>query len=189
MDIEPHPTVRAAHRPKAAQRGLVIIYTGDGKGKSTAAYGLALRAFGRGKSVKIFQYTKTSSPRVGEHRAFARLGIPIEVLGDGFDWDCRDAEHCIQLARQSWARAKAAILGGEHFMVVLDDFMYPLRKGWLDLDEVLRSLLLRPVGVHVVLTGRNAPQDLIDLADTVTRMALTKHHYMAGVPPQRGIED
>jgi cob(I)alamin adenosyltransferase len=189
MQIEAPPRVRAAPKPSSARRGLVIVHTGDGKGKSTAAYGLALRAFGRRKSVKIFQFTKAASSRVGEHRLFAQLGIPIEVLGDGYEWDCRDAAHCVQLAGQSWARANAAIHGGKHFMVVLDDIMVALRHGWLKLDDLLQSLRTRPADVHVVLTGRNAPQDLIDLADTVTRMTLIKHHYMAGVAMQRGIED
>ncbi len=174
---------------RGPRRGLVIVHTGDGKGKSTAAYGLALRALGRGKKVKIFQFSKAISARVGEYRAFARLGMPVEVLGGTFDWDCRDADHCALEGGRAWARARAAILGGEHFMVVLDDIMLALRRGWLALDELLLVLQQRPHAMHVVLTGRNAPQDLIDLADTVTRMSLTKHHHMAGVPAQRGIED
>ena len=174
---------------RLTRRGLLVVLTGDGKGKSTAAWGMALRAVGRGRDVRVFQLTKASSARLGEYRAFARLGITMDVLGQGFDWDCRSAEHCEQLASQSWARAQSALQSEEPFMVILDDLLYPLRQGWLELDKVLQVLHGRPAHMHVVVTGRNAPQSLLDLADTVTRMSLTKHHYMQGVAPQRGIED
>ena len=98
-------------------------------------------------------------------------------------------DHSAQLARDGWERARATILGGEHFLVVLDEIMYPLRYGWLPLDPVLETLRTRPSHVHVCLTGRGAPQELIDLADTVTEMTMVKHHFKAGVPAQRGIED
>src|SRR5690606_20970623 len=101
----------------------------------------------------------------------------------------KDLEHSAQLAREGWARAAAAITAGEHFMIVLDEVTYPLRYGWLDLQEVLRVLQARPGHVNVVLTGRGAPQELVDIADTVTEMRLVKHHFDAGVPAQRGIED
>lgn len=176
-------------RRRKSRQGLVVVLTGDGKGKSTAAFGMALRAIGRQKRVRIFQFTKVASERVGEHRAFARLGMPIEPLGGGFDWDCRDAAHCLQVATRQWAAAAAAIRDERNFMVVLDDITYALRQGWVDLDDLLQTLFLRPQNLHVVLTGRNAPQDLLDMADTVTRMTMAKHHYMAGVAAQRGIED
>ncbi len=185
--LTPSSTSRPSSR--GVRRGLIIALTGDGKGKSTAAFGQALRAYGRGKSVRIFQFTKARSSRVGEYRAFQKLGMPIDILGGAFDWDCRDAEHCGQLVRQAWQKAQAALMDDAHFMVVLDDLTYALRNGWVALDDLLLTLHRRPASVHVVLTGRNLPQDLIDQADTVTRMAMTKHHYMAGVPPQRGIED
>jgi cob(I)alamin adenosyltransferase len=174
---------------RGGRRGLVIALTGDGKGKSTAAFGQALRAFGRGKTVCIFQFTKACSARVGEYRAFQKLGLPFNVLGDGFDWDCRDAEHCGLLVRQAWNKAQAAVMDDRNFLVVLDDITYALRNDWVTLDDLLLTLHRRPPSVHVVLTGRNLPQDLVDQADTVTRMAMTKHHHMAGVPTQRGIED
>lgn len=185
--VRPGKSASSANRP--LRRGLVIVHTGDGKGKSTAAYGLALRAFGRGKTVKIFQFAKAKSARVGEYRAFEKLGVPFDVLGGGFDWECRDDEHCAQVAGESWARAEAALSSDGFFMVVLDDIMLALRQGWVPLDRLLLVLHQRPASMHVVLTGRNAPQDLLDMADTVTRMALSKHHHMAGVPAQRGIED
>jgi len=189
MEIETPPTERRSEKPEGERRGLVLIHTGDGKGKSTAAFGLALRAHGRGKAVKIYQFMKVPSARFGEHRVFAELGVPIEGLGDGFSWKSRDLEHSAQCARDGWVRAEATIRAGEHFLVVLDEVTYPLRYGWLPLEPVLACLRERPPHVHVVLTGRNAPQDLIDVADTVTEMTLVKHHYQAGVPAQRGIED
>ncbi|MGY0196395.1 cob(I)yrinic acid a,c-diamide adenosyltransferase [Leptothrix sp. BB-4] len=189
MQIESPPTSREDRPPPAERRGLVIVHTGDGKGKSTAAFGLALRAHGRGKAVHVLQFMKVPSARFGEHRLFAQLGVPIEGLGDGFSWKSRDLDHSAQLARDGWARADALIRAGEHFLVVLDEITYPLRYGWVPLDSVLACLRERPAHVHVVLTGRQAPAELIDLADTVTEMRLVKHHFQAGIPAQRGIED
>ncbi len=188
MDTIQPPTAPSP-RPTGERRGLVLVHTGNGKGKSTAAFGLALRAHGRGKAVKIYQFMKVPSARFGEHRLFAQLGVPIEGLGDGFSWKSQDLVHSAQLARDGWARAEATIRAGEHFLVVLDEVMYPLRYGWLPLEPVLACLRERPPHVHVVLTGRNAPEELVSLADTVTEMALVKHHFQAGVPAQRGIED
>ena len=148
-----------------------------------------MRAHGRGKPVAIYQFMKVPSARFGEHRMFEQLGLPIIGMGDGFSWKSRDLERSAQLARDGWARAKAAICGGEKFMVVLDEVTYPLRYGWLPLEPVLACLRERPRHVNVVLTGRGAPQELIALADTVTEMTLIKHHFNAGVPAQRGIED
>ena len=189
MEIEQPPVDRVRIIPDGERRGLVIVHTGNGKGKSTAAFGLALRAHGRGKRVHIYQFMKVPSARFGEHRLFEQIGVPIEGLGDGFSWKSKDLDHSAQLARDGWERAKATILGGEHFLVVLDEIMYPLRYGWIPLETILACLRERPPHVHVVLTGRNAPAELIELADTVTEMTLVKHHFKAGVPAQRGIED
>ena len=189
MDIETPPEHCGSDKPMGERRDLVLVHTGDGKGKRTAAFGLALRARGRGKAVAIYQFMKAPSARFGEHLMFEQLGLPIIGLGDGFSWKSRDLEHSAQLAREGWARAEAAIRGGEKFMVVLDEVTYPLRYGWLPLEPVLACLRERPAHVNVVLTRRGAPQELIDLADTVTEMTLIKHHFNAGVPAQRGIED
>ena len=193
MQIESPPTQRNAAKPEGERRGLLLVHTGDGKGKSTAAFGLALRAFGRrhvhGRQVRIFQFMKVPTARFGEHRMFEQIGLPIEGLGDGFSWKSRDLDHSAELARAGWQRARAAILDGEHFLVVLDEITYPLIYGWLPLDDVLQTLRQRPKDVHVCLTGRRCPPELIELADTVTEMTLVKHAYRAGVPAQRGIED
>ena len=189
MQIETPPTEKPYEKAEGERRGLVIVNTGDGKGKSTAAFGLALRAHGRGKAVKIYQFMKVPSARFGEHRMFEQIGIPIEGLGDGFSWKSQDLERSSQLARDGWERAKATILAGEHFLVVLDEITYPLIYGWLPLHDVLDTLRRRPSQVHVCLTGRRCPPEIVELADTVTEMAKIKHAFNAGIPAQRGIED
>ena len=215
MHIETPPSEKPYEKPEGERRGIVIVNTGDGKGKSTAAFGLALRAHGRGKAVQIYQFMKVPTARFGEHRAFDQLeafrtapgrpkqdsgppggqepqatwGPMIMGLGDGFSWKSQDLEHSAQLARNGWETAKATILGGQHFLVVLDEITYPLIYGWLPLDDVLYTLRNRPNHVHVCLTGRRCPPEIIELADTVTEMTLVKHAFKAGIPAQRGIED
>ena len=193
MEIETPPVCKPYDKPEGERRGLLIVNTGDGKGKSTAAFGLALRAHGRSKAVKIFQFMKVPSARFGEHRMFEQLGIPIEGLGDGFSWKSQDLERSGQLARDGWLKAKAAIQSGEYFMVVLDEFTYPLIYGWMEplggVEEVVQTLFDRPTHVHVVITGRRCPPEIIELADTVTEMTMIKHAFKAGIPAQRGIED
>ena len=189
MQIESPPTDHKRQEPTEERRGLLIINTGDGKGKSTAAFGLALRAHGRGKAVKIYQFMKVPSARFGEHRMFEQIGLPIEGLGDGFSWKSQDLEHSGQLARDGWEKARATILSGEQFLVVLDEITYPLIYGWLPLEGVLQTLRERPAHVHVCITGRRCPPEIIELADTVSEIALVKHAFQAGIPAQRGIED
>lgn len=193
MEIVAPPTETPYDKREGERRGIIIVNTGNGKGKSTAAFGLALRAFGRthvhGKLVKIFQFMKVPSARFGEHRVFEQLGIPVEGLGDGFSWKSQDLERSAQLARDGWQKCKAAILSGDYFLVVLDEITYPLIYGWMPLDDVLHTLKNRPKHVHVVLTGRDCPQEIIDLADTVTEMTMIKHAFDSGIPSQRGIED
>lgn len=189
MEVQQPPIEKPYDPPAGERRGLVIVNTGDGKGKSTAAFGLALRAHGRGKNVIIYQFMKVPTARFGEHRVFESLGVPIEGLGDGFSWKSRDLAHSAELARSGWERAKAAILSGDWFMVVLDEITYPLIYGWLALDDVLATLAARPRGTSVVLTGRDCPPEIIAAADTVTEMRMIKHAFNAGIPAQRGIED
>lgn len=189
MQMETPPAAKPYEKPEGERRGVLIVNTGDGKGKSTAAFGLALRAHGRGKAVKIYQFMKVPTARFGEHRMFEQIGIPIEGLGDGFSWKSQDLERSACLAREGWGKAKATILAGQQFLVVLDEITYPLIYGWLPLDDVLQTLRCRPKDVHVVVTGRRCPPEIIELADTVTEMTKIKHAFNAGVPAQRGIED
>ena len=189
MNIEQPPVSYMRITPQSERRGLLIVNTGDGKGKSTAAFGLALRAHGRGKTVKIYQFMKVPTARFGEHRIFEQLGISVEGLGDGFSWKSKNLEHSAQLARDGWQKAKLAILSGVFFLVVLDEITYPLIYGWLPIDDILMTLQTRPKNVHVCMTGRRCPLELIELADTVTEMTKIKHAFNAGIPAQRGIED
>lgn len=189
MQIETPPSEKPYERPEGERRGLLIVNTGDGKGKSTAAFGLSMRAMGRGKRVHVFQFMKVPTARFGEHRMADKMGLPIEGLGDGFSWKSKDLERSAELAREGWARARALIEAGEHFLVVLDEMTYPILYGWVAVQEVVQVLRQRPAHVHVCLTGRRCPQEIIDIADTVTEMRAIKHAFDAGVPAQRGIED
>lgn len=172
----------------AERRGLLLVYTGDGKGKTTAALGLVLRSLGRGFKPRVFQFMKHERAAFGEHRALEKLGVPIEGLGDGFSWRARDLEKSAALAREGWKRAAVAIGSGEWDLVVLDEITYPLNFGWIPVAEVAGVLRARPRHVHVLLTGRDAPAELVELADTVTEMKKIKHAYDAGVPAQKGME-
>jgi len=189
MQIETPPSTKPYDKPEGERRGLVLVNTGDGKGKSAAAFGLALRAHGRAKAVKIWQFSSVPEGRTGEHRMFEQLGIPIEGLGDGFSRESQDSELSAQLARDGWLKAKASILSGDFFLVVLDEITHPLTCGWLPLDDVLATLRVRPGHVHVVLTGSNCPPELIELADTVTEMQRIKYASTADVSAQPGIGD
>ncbi|ADI13519.1 cob(I)yrinic acid a,c-diamide adenosyltransferase [Truepera radiovictrix] len=182
------PTTYTTPKPQGERRGLVIVYTGHGKGKTTAALGLLLRAHGRGLKTRLFQFIKHEGASFGEHRALAALGVPYEGLGDGFSWRSRDLEASRALAVAGWERAKAAILSGAYDLVVLDEVTYPVSWGWLEVDDVIATLRARPPKMHVVLTGRDAHERLLAVADTVTEMHKVKHAFDAGVPAQRGVE-
>jgi cob(I)alamin adenosyltransferase len=186
--IETPPREKPYTRPDGPRRGLLLIHTGDGKGKTTAAIGLAVRALGRSKSVRFFQFMKVGVARFGEHRALEQLGLKLEGLGDGFSWKSKDLDQSAELAREGWQRAAAAIASGDHFLVVLDELTYPLIYGWLPLEPVLEALKSRPESVHVVVTGRRCPAPLIEMADTVTEMQAVKHAFKSGIPAQAGIE-
>lgn len=170
------------------RRGLVIVNTGNGKGKTTAALGLMLRASGRGLKVTLFQFIKHERAMFGEHRSLEKLGLTFQGLGDGFTWRSRDLEKSAALAEEGWAQARAAILSGEWDMVVLDEFTYALKYGWVAWPDVEAALRARDPKVHVIVTGRDALPELVAFADTVTEMQPVKHAYEAGIAAQAGIE-
>jgi cob(I)alamin adenosyltransferase len=186
-DVSNPPTHRS---PKASgdRKGLIILHTGHGKGKTTAALGLMARAHGRGFKTKLFQFIKHEGAKFGEHRSFDQLGIPYEGLGDGFSWRSQDLERSKTIAQNGWQKCKEAISGGLYDLIVLDEITYPINWGWLNLNEVLETLGNRPEKSHVILTGRDAPEKLITISDTVTEMKKIKHAFDANVPAQRGIE-
>ncbi len=172
-----------------AGRGLVIVNTGDGKGKTTAALGVLFRAWGHGQRVIVLQFIKSGSPPAGEHEAADRLGVEIVALGDGFTWLSKDIEQTAALASNAWDRAKATILGGHYDVVILDELTYPLKYLWVPVQELIETLRARPAHVHVIITGRGAPEALIEAADLVTEMRLIKHPYRdQGISAQKGID-
>lgn len=175
-------------RPDRRKQGLVIVNTGNGKGKTTAALGLLLRAWGQGLRVAMFQFIKAKSGNWGESRAAKKMGVEIVPLGSGFTWTSDDLERDRALAREGWETCRTAIMSGDYDVVVLDELTYCFTFDWLDLEEVLATLRQRPAGQHVVITGRDAPEALIEFADLVTEMREIKHPYEAGVQAQKGIE-
>ena len=169
--------------------GLLMVNTGDGKGKTTAALGILLRATGRDMRVGMFQFIKSAETRYGEHLAAARIGVEIVPLGDGFTWlsDNIDADRA--LAADGWSRVVEALRAGTFDVLILDELTYCLTFGWLDTTAVVDALRARPTGTHVIVTGRDAPQMLIDTADLVTEMRMIKHPYRdQGIAAQPGIE-
>ena len=175
--------------PRERRNGLLIVNTGDGKGKSTAAFGILLRAAGRDMKVGAWQFVKSAETEYGEHVAARRLGVEIVPLGDGFTWLSENIEEDRALALKGWEICREALRGGEYDVLLFDELTYPLSFGWLDTDEVLREIRERPVGTHVIVTGRKAPQALIEQADLVTEMRLVKHPYREqGIGAQPGIE-
>ena len=170
-------------------RGLVIIHTGDGKGKTTAALGLIVRAWGQGMTVRMFQFLKNTGARFGEHRAAEKAGILIESRGDGFTWLSKDMDETTAIAVDQWNHCKEAITAGETDLIVLDEATYPLTYGWLDPDEVASTIAARPPHVHIVITGRDAHEKLVEIADVVTEMADVKHPYRdQGIKAQPGLD-
>ncbi len=176
-------------RRRSRQRGLVIVNTGDGKGKTTAALGVLLRAWGRDYRVRMFQFIKHSTANFGEHKAAKRLGIRIEAMGDGFTWLSKDLERTAALAVEQWERCREVLRNGTEDVVVLDEFTYVMSYGWVPVADVVETLARRPAAMHVIVTGRHAPQELIDCADLVTEMREVKHPYTEqGIKAQPGIE-
>ncbi len=181
---------RGARRGSAANRkGLVIVNTGNGKGKTTAALGVLFRAWGRDMNAQVFQFIKHTGSRFGESRAADKLGIAWSAMGDGFTWLSKDIDASADMARAQWDEARTAILTGERELIILDEFTYPLAYGWIDVDGVIDALRQRQKMMHVIITGRDAPQALIDYADLVTEMREIKHPFAEqGIRAQPGIE-
>jgi cob(I)alamin adenosyltransferase len=174
---------------KTEERGLIIVHTGLGKGKSTAAFGMALRCIGHGMRVGVVQFVK-GAWGTGERDVLAKFPdlVTCRAMGEGFTWDTQDRERDIAAARAAWETAKAMIADPSYSLVLLDELNIVLRYDYLPLAEVLEVLRAKPRDLHVVVTGRNAKPELIELADLVTEMTLVKHPFRTGVKAQKGIE-
>ena len=174
---------------KTEERGLLIVHTGKGKGKSTAAFGLVLRCLGHGMRVGIVQFVKGVWP-TGERAALERFGdlVTCRALGEGFTWETQDRARDIAAAQRAWETAKAMIADPAYRLVLLDELNIVLRYDYLPVDEVTAALKAKPRTLHIVVTGRNAKRELIEAADLVTEMTLVKHPFRAGVKAQAGIE-
>ena len=174
---------------KTVERGLLIVHTGTGKGKTTAALGMACRMIGHGMKVSIIQFIK-GAMETGEAAVFAAFPDQVELrpMGEGFTWDTQDRARDIEISRIAWEAAKARIMDPDWKMVILDELNIVLRYDYLPLDEVLETLRAKPADTHVVITGRNAKPELIELADLVTEMNQVKHPFREGVKAQAGVE-
>jgi cob(I)alamin adenosyltransferase len=166
----------------------LIINTGDGKGKSSAAFGVMSRAWARGWRVCVIQFIKNEAWKTGEKKLADHLGIEWWSLGDGFTWDSTDMDATEAHGREAWAVAEAKLRSGEYDLVILDEITYTVTFGWVPVESVVEGLRSRAEHTNVVLTGRDAHPALVELADTVTEMRMVKHAYEAGIPAQRGIE-
>lgn len=177
-------------RPDDLRRApsVVIVNTGDGKGKSSAAFGVMLRAVARDWRVAVVQFVKSGKWHVGEEKIGRQLGVDWHNVGAGFTWDSENLDHDKQHARDGWATAAAIIAAGEHRLVILDEITYLCTWGWIDTSDVAATVRQRPTDVNVVVTGRDAPPELVDVADTVTEMRKVKHAYDSGIGAMRGIE-
>lgn len=174
---------------KTIEKGLLIVHTGPGKGKSTAAFGLMLRALGRGWRVGVVQFIK-GAWETGERLALDRFADQIDwhTMGEGFTWETQDRDRDVAAAGRAWEQAKTLMARPDIRLVILDELNIALRYDYLRLTEVMETLRARRPDLHVVVTGRNAKPELIAAADLVTEMTLLKHHFSAGVKAQEGIE-
>src|SRR5271155_642101 len=196
-EAEPHRAKMAKRKAvqdaevaeKTIEKGLLIVHTGAGKGKSTAAFGLTLRMLGRGHRIGVVQFIK-GAWHTAERDALAKFGDQVvwHTMGEGFTWDTQDRARDIAAAERAWAKARELIEDPSFSLVILDELNIALRYDYLDLAAVVSALKERRPGLHVVVTGRNAKPELIAAADLVTEMTLVKHHFAAGVKAQPGIE-
>ncbi len=201
VDVPHRPGDLGSAEPKRRKRRdkpLVIVITGLGKGKSTSAFGMLLRSWARGYQCGVFQFVKSGKWKVGEAKAAAALTaaadpstggrIDWEKMGDGWSWLSRDLDESADLAREGWAEVKRAIAAERYEFLLLDEITYPMKWGWIDVDDVVTTLRERPGFQHVVITGRDAAPELLELADLVSEVVKVKHPMDDGIRAQQGIE-
>jgi len=190
MGHSPQNKPKYTPEQRSQKKGLIIVHTGDGKGKTTAALGVAFRAAGNGMRVSIIQFIK-GKWKYGELESAKQLKTPIEIypMGEGFTWDTKNRERDIEVTQKAWVFCKEKMMSGKYDLVIFDEINYVIDYDYLDLKEVLEALKKKPKMVHVILTGRNAKPELIELADLVTEMREIKHPFKEqGILAQKGIE-
>ncbi len=172
-------------------KGLLMVNTGDGKGKTTCALGLIVRAAGQGLNCCLIQFMKSRTDRYGEHESLEKLGVEIHTMGDGFTWDTEDPAQDVKTSEETWALCVEKMKSGEYDLIVFDEIVYVLDYKFLDLQAVLAEIKTtrkKQPALHLVLTGRNAPEELIEIADLVTEMKEIKHPFHEGIYAQQGVE-
>ena len=172
----------------ARPTSIVIVNTGDGKGKSSSAFGVMVRGWARGWRVGVVQCIKSGDWNTGEHKAAVELGIEWNAMGDGFTWDSDDLDQTAEIGRQAWAAAREKLASGDYDLLILDELTYLMTFGWVPVDEVVSAIRDRAPKTNVIITGRDAPPELIEVADTVTEMRKVKHAFDQGVSARRGLE-
>lgn len=177
-------------RPKELWRApsLVVVNTGPGKGKTSAAMGIVVRGVGRGWSVGVIQFLKSGTWKTGEEKVCRQLGVDWWAEGEGFTWDSEDLSVDEAVSAAAWAHAKSLIETSDHKLVVLDEITYPMNWGWIDIADVVGTIRDRPDHVNIVCTGRDAAPELIEVADTVSEIQVVKHAYEAGIRAKKGID-
>lgn len=171
-----------------AQASRLVVNTGTGKGKSSAAFGVMGRAWARGWSVCVVQFVKSEKWRAGERKLADHLGIEWHTLGDGFTWESTDLDETVAKGRHAWDVAAGKIASGDYDLVILDEVTYTVKYGWVPVDAIVGALRDRPPRTNIVVTGRYAPDEIIDIADTVTEMVKVKHAMDQGIGARKGIE-
>jgi cob(I)alamin adenosyltransferase len=187
-DVPERPPSSAPQPATRTVPSVVLVNTGDGKGKSTAGFGTLMRAVAREWRVCVIQFIKSGKWKVGEEETGRKLGIDWWAIGDGFTWDSDDMDETEAVAREAWRSAKERIASGVYRVVMLDEITYPINWGWIDVADVVETIRHRPESVNLILTGRDAPPALIEVADTVTEMTNVRHAYDRGIRAIRGID-
>jgi cob(I)alamin adenosyltransferase len=182
------PPIERPERATVKAPSLFIVNTGDGKGKTTAALGTSLRAVAQGWPVCVIQYIKSGRWKVGEERISRGLGVDWWTIGDGFTWDAHDMDRSQAIAVEAWRVTRDRIRSDDYRLMVLDEITYAINWGWIPVADVVDAITSRPSRLTIIATGRNAPQELVDIADTVTEMRNHKHAYQRGVRAIRGID-
>ncbi|WP_298332133.1 cob(I)yrinic acid a,c-diamide adenosyltransferase [Haloactinopolyspora sp.] len=189
MIMSDAPRTERPPRPERVNvASVVMVNTGHGKGKSTAAFGVAMRSLARKWNVAVVQFIKSGKWRTGEEAILRELGADWWTLGDGFSWESKDIDESQARAVEAWRHTRNLLANGEHQFVLLDEITYPMNWGWIDTDEVVDAIRGRVETVNVMCTGRDAPAALVDLADTVTEMRKVSHAYDRGIFARRGID-